>query len=1028
MADVDIIGEVPTSSTLLIDVDSVTTLESASSTSDLLEFKCNDIEKFLNFFQPKPDVVAKMESDACAIPPETSSSLPLSPSTDDSLSSAPSHPNVASIKDEPNLTPVIREFELPKSIMVFNRKIYTTCTQNRKNFEVFNGKPKIGLKEVEESRFPPELISCYGEDVPPATPVGSATGNGPDSTELEADSKADAPLVLPKNRRKRRKQRFSLLEVKKFHYENGKERELLLPDENDLKTALSKVLPGRDIPFVYQCKASEEHNCTVKCARSANNFKLYMSVCPNNGIPPLPTARENLQSKICQGLNVVDKTTALIATTALRVKNQPNYRIFVPVSDDVVRRIPVARDLQIGPLFDVKLEIDDAVRSVVGEMVEFVDRQSNVLEPDYDPDVHETSSFESSINDDSTNLDISDGPCKTSTPETSSRRTNRRLGKTDRVIRELKKLANISVADESSADVFESVKKTGNCTELFCKLGCVCDSLKIKPPPPDHCGNSDCIFGCICGERQRFVYVPIEELAKNEKSWHQTVIRKADNCVEIQSGIARSKRTTKAPERFDDWTPGPGRGSRKMRKAGEEKKPGTTMKSQKIADVSKKLRPQNKNPSTKQDVLSGQNKVGKLLEMMKDKRELGETPELDERTIKKLSLSKKLVYCRTAGKSAKSLADVFIYCSIHNVYDCECDGWIVMMKNGDMLLKSAFKQTKLMEDALKTISLSNPTTFRKKAMVYDLARHSARTADPVIDYVKRNRCRVFRKKTSIALEYGVPSYTNSYVKVPPVPLVSYCEDEVRDTNPSFLGTGAVDSGVGRVVKLSSKGNSENEKCRVVDDQTGRISSPAPTADLLPEDDFESEEVAGGKFTIVEPPQKRPRAGHKIVNKKSSSAPRSKPAESKSVHQNKINDSTVVIDLSRVDSPVERQPVSSIVISDDDEEDERLPDFGLFCQSHPHLGYVGLEDRGDGFFGVRGFSERIDKLSFLEIKQACEFLKQLLDHTGDPKYANSKWVKVTKGVLELKRCQRFVPSRFLRSEHDAPPVKKKTLSA
>jgi hypothetical protein len=29
-----------------------------------------------------------------------------------------------------------------------------------------------------------------------------------------------------------------------------------------------------------------------------------------------------------------------------------------------------------------------------------------------------------------------------------------------------------------------------------CKLGCICDSIRMRPIPPSHCGKVECMFEC----------------------------------------------------------------------------------------------------------------------------------------------------------------------------------------------------------------------------------------------------------------------------------------------------------------------------------------------------------------------------------------------------------------------------------------------------------------------------------------------------------------------------------------------------
>lgn len=37
-----------------------------------------------------------------------------------------------------------------------------------------------------------------------------------------------------------------------------------------------------------------------------------------------------------------------------------------------------------------------------------------------------------------------------------------------------------------------------NCTEDFCKLGCVCDSLAVSKCHQQHCKKLQCMFECSC--------------------------------------------------------------------------------------------------------------------------------------------------------------------------------------------------------------------------------------------------------------------------------------------------------------------------------------------------------------------------------------------------------------------------------------------------------------------------------------------------------------------------------------------------
>ena len=38
-------------------------------------------------------------------------------------------------------------------------------------------------------------------------------------------------------------------------------------------------------------------------------------------------------------------------------------------------------------------------------------------------------------------------------------------------------------------------------TRDYCRLGCICDSLRTKQMPSSHCGKVDCMFACCCTPR-----------------------------------------------------------------------------------------------------------------------------------------------------------------------------------------------------------------------------------------------------------------------------------------------------------------------------------------------------------------------------------------------------------------------------------------------------------------------------------------------------------------------------------------------
>ena len=47
---------------------------------------------------------------------------------------------------------------------------------------------------------------------------------------------------------------------------------------------------------------------------------------------------------------------------------------------------------------------------------------------------------------------------------------------------------------------YEEDDELGECMKDYCKLGCICDSLRTKQIAPLHCGKVDCMFSCCCSK------------------------------------------------------------------------------------------------------------------------------------------------------------------------------------------------------------------------------------------------------------------------------------------------------------------------------------------------------------------------------------------------------------------------------------------------------------------------------------------------------------------------------------------------
>ncbi|CAG4964546.1 unnamed protein product [Parnassius apollo] len=110
--------------------------------------------------------------------------------------------------------------------------------------------------------------------------------------------------------------------------------------------------------------------------------------------------------------------------------------------------------------------------------------------------------------------------------------------------------------------------KSESCRELFCSLGCVCNSLESRYNLKDHCGRIDCMFGCKCDfskykitdslESDCSEYLPgllyldkkiNNNLAKEEQKFHQTVIVTDDKSILLKS----KRRNWKTSKKYADF-------------------------------------------------------------------------------------------------------------------------------------------------------------------------------------------------------------------------------------------------------------------------------------------------------------------------------------------------------------------------------------------------------------------------------------------------------------------------------------------
>merc|ERR1719209_407966 len=111
------------------------------------------------------------------------------------------------------------------------------------------------------------------------------------------------------------------------------------------------------------------------------------------------------------------------------------------------------------------------------------------------------------------------------------------------------------------------------CTKDYCRLGCICDSLRTKQIPPSHCGKVDCMFSCCCskealkysscGSRRVNISAAVgarikedsqRNMAVEERKFSNTVVVTSDkDAVMLGDRAGRgTRRERKLPQRYQN--------------------------------------------------------------------------------------------------------------------------------------------------------------------------------------------------------------------------------------------------------------------------------------------------------------------------------------------------------------------------------------------------------------------------------------------------------------------------------------------
>jgi len=109
-----------------------------------------------------------------------------------------------------------------------------------------------------------------------------------------------------------------------------------------------------------------------------------------------------------------------------------------------------------------------------------------------------------------------------------------------------------------------------DCLKEYCKLGCICDSLRTKQIPPDHCGKVECMFSCCCskealkysscGSRRVNISAAVgariqedsqRNMAVEERKFSNTVVVTASKDA-VMLGGRGTRRERKVPQRYQN--------------------------------------------------------------------------------------------------------------------------------------------------------------------------------------------------------------------------------------------------------------------------------------------------------------------------------------------------------------------------------------------------------------------------------------------------------------------------------------------
>ena len=86
---------------------------------------------------------------------------------------------------------------------------------------------------------------------------------------------------------------------------------------------------------------------------------------------------------------------------------------------------------------------------------------------------------------------------------------------------------------------------SSGCGKLYCRLGCICDSLSVQKNDMEHCNRAECMLHCVCGYRK-------DKSCRRNNTFYKLLKGNESYYSKIDWSSQRQRRERKIPERFRD--------------------------------------------------------------------------------------------------------------------------------------------------------------------------------------------------------------------------------------------------------------------------------------------------------------------------------------------------------------------------------------------------------------------------------------------------------------------------------------------